>query len=200
MKPDVIFGTKHHAPIAAVIKSQVRKFDDKRLNDDDLFAREAEYRRATAELANAICDAFKDHSTKFDVAKFAAACGLYVSDGRDTHSDCSPGQLTWEKPATAAPARVPTTPKEKLEALVESTSDAYSFNRYMSWKACASALRNRGYNDMQVAAILRSKITRWAADQKAYSRSSLATSADLIRFMDAHPKDVKAVLEEGGAL
>ena len=36
--------------------------------------------------------------------RFAAACGLYVSDGRDNYSDCHPGELTWERPRdTTAP-------------------------------------------------------------------------------------------------
>lgn len=81
--------------LAAVVRAQVAKFSDSRLNDgDDIWhARELEYRGTVATMANEICAAFG-----FDVASFASACGLYVSDGRDTYSDCRPGELSWESP------------------------------------------------------------------------------------------------------
>jgi hypothetical protein len=71
------------------------------------------------------------------------------------------------------------------------TEDAYSFHRYASWKACAAALLRRGYNEEQTEEILRSKITRWAADM---ARGNRATANDLVRFMDNHPNDVRAVV------
>lgn len=81
--------------IAEAVRHQVGKFSDRRLNDgDDIWReRELEYRRGIAETANAICVALQ-----LDAEAFAAACGLYVSSGRDTYSDCHPGELTWEKP------------------------------------------------------------------------------------------------------
>jgi hypothetical protein len=81
--------------LALAIRGQVAQFSDRRMNDgDDVWReREIEYRRGIAETANAVC-----FELKLDPAAFAAACSLYVSDGRDTYSDCRPGELTWEKP------------------------------------------------------------------------------------------------------
>lgn len=81
--------------LATAIRGQVGKFSDRRLNDgDDIWReRELEYRLGIAQTANAIRVALD-----LDAKTFASACGLYVSDGRDTYSDCCPGELTWEKP------------------------------------------------------------------------------------------------------
>jgi hypothetical protein len=81
--------------LAKALRGQVGKFSDPRLNDYDYVwrEREIEYRCAIAETANAVCVALQ-----LDANAFAAACGLYVSDGRDSYSDCRPGELTWEKP------------------------------------------------------------------------------------------------------
>ena len=86
--------------VAAAIKSRVDKFSDRRLNDgDDVWeARELELRCGVAATASAILVALKAADATLDVAAFAAACGLYVSEGRDNYSDCYPGELTWEKP------------------------------------------------------------------------------------------------------
>ena len=92
---------------ARAIKTRVDAFSDRRLNDgDDVWeARELELRCAVAATANAIAVEFATHDSSFDVAGFAAACGLYVSDGRDSHSDCRPGELTWERPRAAVVAQ-----------------------------------------------------------------------------------------------
>lgn len=86
--------------VARAIKSRVSAFSDRRLSDgDDVWeARELELRCAVAVTANAIAVEFANHDATFDVALFAAACGLYVSNGRDDYSDCHPGELTWERP------------------------------------------------------------------------------------------------------
>jgi len=86
--------------VARAIKSRVEAFSDRRLNDgDDVWReRELELRCSVAATANAIVVEFASSDSSFDVAWFAAACGLYVSDGRDTYSDCHPGELTWERP------------------------------------------------------------------------------------------------------
>jgi hypothetical protein len=78
---------------------------------------------------------------------------------------------------TARPKATPT-----AEEIAEATSDAYSADRYTSWTACAKVLLGLGYDAPQTEAILRSKMTRWAADfsNKRYGK---ATSADLKRFM-----------------
>ena len=69
-----------------------------------------------------------------------------------------------------------------VDRLAAATEDAYSFDRYRSWHACAALLARRGYTAAEAECILRSKWTRWAADQSAapYGR---ATSADLDRFL-----------------
>lgn len=76
----------------------------------------------------------------------------------------------------------------QVEALFERTADTYSFDRYRSWKACVRALLRRGYNDRQAETLLRSRITRWAADRTFTSRR--ATSNDLLRYMDEDPRAV----------
>lgn len=43
--------------------------------------------------------------------------------------------------------------------------DAYSADRYGSWPAVAQRLLDMGYDDREVEAVMRSKYTRWAADQ-----------------------------------
>lgn len=90
---------KEIALVTGAIKSQVDKFSDRRLNDgDDVWeSRELELRCGIAATANAIFVALKDADATLDVAEFAAACGLHVSNGRDTYSDCYPGELSWER-------------------------------------------------------------------------------------------------------
>ena len=69
-----------------------------------------------------------------------------------------------------------------IDRLAASTEDAYSFDRYRNWHACAALLAHRGYTFAEAECILRSIWTRWAADASAapYGR---ATSADLDRFL-----------------
>lgn len=92
--------TNDENKLAGAIRSQVAKFSDRRMNDgDDVWReRELELRCGVAATANAICVALG-----LDATTFAAACGLYVSDGRDSYSDCYPGELTWEKPRESTP-------------------------------------------------------------------------------------------------
>jgi len=70
-----------------------------------------------------------------------------------------------------------------VKALAEKTEDAYSYGRYKSWTACIKMLRARGYDDLNIEAILRSKWMRWADDTKL-SSGKQATQHDLARFMD----------------
>lgn len=94
-----------HETVARAIKSRVDAFSDRRLNDgDDVWReRELELRCGVAATANAIAVALKRDDDTLDLAEFASACGLHVSDGRDNYSDCYPGELTWERPrATTA--------------------------------------------------------------------------------------------------
>lgn len=86
--------------VACAIKSRVDTFSDRRLNDGDDVWRERELtlRETVAATANAIAIELANSDVAFDVARFATACGLYVSNGRDDYSDCCPGELTWERP------------------------------------------------------------------------------------------------------
>lgn len=85
----------------------------------------------------------------------------------------------------------------QIEALAERTSDAYSHDRYASWKACAAALLRRGYTDQQAEEILRSKFTRWAAD-RSDAPYGHATASDLLRFMDRSQGSTHSLLAEMG--
>lgn len=79
------------AIVASAIKIQVDAFSDLRMNG------EAEMRTSVARTANAIA-AGLEATVGFDKFEFAKACGLCISNGRDTYSDCQPGELTWEIP------------------------------------------------------------------------------------------------------
>jgi hypothetical protein len=89
---------------ARAIKRRVSAFSSQRLNDgDDVWReRELELRSSVAATANAIAVEFAEANPEFDLTAFAAACGLYVSDGRDNYTDCHPGELTWERPCSLA--------------------------------------------------------------------------------------------------
>jgi hypothetical protein len=68
------------------------------------------------------------------------------------------------------------------------TQDAYSFNFYgpNEWKACYAMLFGRGYNSTEAIAIMRSKITRLAHDDR---QGKHATGKDLERFLDSFKAD-----------
>ena len=63
------------------------------------------------------------------------------------------------------------------------TVDANSRDRYNSWDACITALLGRGYSEKETAAILLSKVARWAADGSD-AQYGKATSKDILRFID----------------
>lgn len=73
---------------------------------------------------------------------------------------------------------------KNIKEFNEELGNAYSTSNYNgTWIPCIKMLRKRGYNDLQVEAIIRSKWTRWAADgsDKRYGR---VNSADLARFLN----------------
>ena len=83
--------TTHYKLVSRSIRYCVAAFSDRRLNDGgDVWwrERELELRCSVAATANAMAVKFADNDSAFDIAQFAAACGLYVSDG----------ELTWERP------------------------------------------------------------------------------------------------------
>jgi hypothetical protein len=74
------------------------------------------------------------------------------------------------------------TRKDAAQFAIELAS-AYSTSRYKGgWVGCIEMLRKRGYSDPQIEAIIRSKWTRWAADNS--SDDEYATADDLVRFID----------------
>ena len=69
-----------------------------------------------------------------------------------------------------------------IKELAEKTSGSYSFDRYVNWESCVKSLRNAGYSDQEIEAILLSKITRWAGDSsnKSYGK---VTAKDLLNYL-----------------
>lgn len=68
-----------------------------------------------------------------------------------------------------------------------SMNDAYSGARYGSaqWRKAARMLAVKGFTAEEIEAILRSKLTRWAADEAGRSGDDgSAKAADLIRYME----------------
>lgn len=53
---------------------------------------------------------------------------------------------------------------DQARAVAERCEDAYSFDRYASWPAVAKVCLEMGFTEAEAEEILRSKITRWAAD------------------------------------
>jgi hypothetical protein len=77
-------------------------------------------------------------------------------------------------------------PGQSACAYAITTCDAYSFTRYgaTAWAACYALLFRRGYNSTEAMAIMRSKLSRLAADH-ALNQGRYATSRDLARFLDS---------------
>lgn len=65
--------------------------------------------------------------------------------------------------------------------------DAYSADRYASWTGVAARLLRMGFNEAEVEAVMRSKITRWAADAegKPYGHATVAAVENYIRNDEA---------------
>ena len=81
-------------------------------------------------------------------------------------------------------ATAPRSKVEKLNALAERTADAFSFDRYRSWRGVCAMLLRRGFSEREAEAILRSKWTRWAADRSNAKSYGNASAADLASFID----------------
>jgi hypothetical protein len=86
-----------------------------------------------------------------------------------------------------------------INELAERLADAYSTPNYGgSWRGCVRMLRFHKLTDAEIEAVIRSKWTRWAADQsdKPYGKT---TSRDLERFMDKNNywgEEVKRLTKE----
>lgn len=72
----------------------------------------------------------------------------------------------------------------RLTQLLLKTLYGYSVSSYgvTNWTMCLRMLMRRGYTDAQIIAIMLSKWTRWASDNKESLRGR-ATSRDLESFM-----------------
>lgn len=54
--------------------------------------------------------------------------------------------------------------RERAAAIATRCGNAYSANRYGSWREVARRLLRAGFSEAETEAVMRSKITRWAAD------------------------------------
>jgi hypothetical protein len=70
------------------------------------------------------------------------------------------------------------------QQLADKLQDAHSTSRYKDgWLDCVKALRQRGYTDFKIEWIIRSKLTRWAADV-SYHTDGNVTAEDLLHYID----------------
>lgn len=80
------------------------------------------------------------------------------------------------------------TTKERAEAVAESCADAYSADRYGSWRMVAFKLLQKGFTDKEAEAIMRSKHMRWAGD--AWEGPSCKyPSAAIMDYIERNPKE-----------
>ena len=83
-----------------------------------------------------------------------------------------------------------------LNELIEATEASYSWDRYTEagWKGSIKFLKAQGHTDHQVIELMKSKITRWAADHA--SKYDGVNSADFKRFYNDCKSTVDHVLKE----
>jgi len=76
--------------------------------------------------------------------------------------------------------------------------DAYSYDRYgaTQWKRAIKALEKLGYSEAEVEVIMRSKYTRWAADQADGKRRQFVSS--LVDYVTKYKNNVRLMLEGEG--
>ena len=73
----------------------------------------------------------------------------------------------------------------EAEALSARTHDAYSYDNYLplEWTKACQMLLNRGFDETEVEAIMRSKWTRWAHDMSGQDYGE-TSALDLMAFID----------------
>lgn len=85
----------------------------------------------------------------------------------------------------------------RISVLVDMTKGSWSFDRYgeREWRRTVRLLIDRGLDDREIEAVLRSKWMRWAADNCADTIHFKPRGEDVIRFMDDRRNrcDVKAL-------
>lgn len=84
--------------------------------------------------------------------------------------------------------------QKQAHAVAQKCLNAYSVDRYRSWKGVAAALAKRGYTEQQIEIIMRSKLMRWAADEAG--RDSNAPSSVILAFIDKYPSEVPLLFAE----
>lgn len=71
-----------------------------------------------------------------------------------------------------------------VEDFARKLSDAYSTGRYHNgWIPSIKALRRLKYSDKEIEAIIRSKWTRWAADESS-ERYGYVSAKTLVRYLN----------------
>ena len=68
-------------------------------------------------------------------------------------------------------------------SVAERCKDAHSATRYASWTAVAARLLRMGFTEEEAETVMRSKITRWAADAdgKPHGRATAKAVEEYIR-------------------
>lgn len=72
---------------------------------------------------------------------------------------------------------------QKAEYIANQCANAYSADRYLSWKAVAMALLKLGWKPIEVEAFMRSKHTRWARDCSGKDDGRYSAN-DVIRYLE----------------
>jgi len=140
--------------------------------------------QAFAEGQDACTECARKDAIRKNLKQPAGTCG-------DGNADGCPGCWQCEEDDMNSP-------KLTNAELAEKCGDAYSTDSYRrGWNGCVKMLRQRGYDDQQVEAILRSKWTRWAGDGSETRRYGYFTSTDLANFLDAmSPADRERGIQE----
>jgi len=73
---------------------------------------------------------------------------------------------------------------QKAEYIANQCADAYSADRYRSWKSVAMALLKLGWKPIEVEAFMRSKHTRWAGDSSDNDYGKCSGN-DVLRYLEA---------------
>ena len=71
---------------------------------------------------------------------------------------------------------------QKAEYIANQCADAYSADRYRSWKSVAMALLKLGWKPIEVEAFMRSKHTRWAGDS-SNNHYGKCSANDVLRYL-----------------
>ena len=78
--------------------------------------------------------------------------------------------------------------RAQAAAIADRCRDAYSANRYRSWPEVARVLLAMGFTDAEAETVMRSKITRWAADfgGATYGKATAKMVREYITNDEAH--------------